>query len=95
LEPTPTKPTPVPVSRPVAPAAPSGLYLQIAALKDSAAARELALELRTAGFETEILSPSDDGLIRVISGPYDKRNDARTAAKKMSGLGVQAFLREF
>lgn len=89
------KPKPVPAAQSVAPAQPSGLYLQVAALKDRAAARDLELELRTAGFETEILSPSDDGLIRVISGPYGKREEARTVAKKMSEWGVQPFLRRF
>ncbi len=88
------KPTPVPAPKSV-PAAPTGLYLQVAALKDSAAARDLASELKTAGFETEILRPADDGLIRVISGPYDKRGEAKTAARKMSGWGIQPFLREF
>jgi cell division septation protein DedD len=88
------KPTPVP-ARPAASATPSGLYLQVAALQDFAAARDLESELKTAGFETEILSPSEDGLIRVISGPYAKRDEARTAARKMSGWGVQPFLREF
>lgn len=90
----PPAPKPVTVARSVAPAA-GGLYLQVAALKDSAAARDLESELRTAGFETEILSRSDDGLIRVISGPYDKRDEARTAARKMSEWGVQPFLRRF
>jgi hypothetical protein len=89
------KPMPVPAQRPVASAAPSGLYLQVAALKDSAAARDLESELRTAGFETKILGPSDDELIRVISGPYHERDEARTAAKKMSEWGVQPFLRTF
>lgn len=89
------KPTPVSTPRSVAPAAPEGLYLQVAALKDSAAARDLVSELKTAGFETEILSRSEDGLIRVISGPYDQRDEARRAAKKMSGWGVQPFLRKF
>jgi cell division septation protein DedD len=88
------KPTPVPARQSV-PATPSGLYLQVAALQDVAAARDLNSELRAAGFETEILKPSDDGLIRVISGPYSKRDQARTAARKMSGWGVQPFLREF
>ena len=88
------KPTPVPAAT-AAPPAPSGLYVQVAALKDSAAARDLESELRTAGFETEILSRSDDGLIRIISGPYDKRDQAKAAARKMSGWGVQPFLREF
>jgi len=96
VPPTPApKPAPVPTMRSVVPAAPGGLYLQVAALKDSAAARDLELELKTAGFETEILSRSEDGLIRVISGPYDKRDEARKAASKMSGWGVQPFLRKF
>lgn len=93
--PSPTRQTPGPTPRAVGPAAPRGLYLQVAALKDLAAARDLESELTTAGFETEVLSPSDDGLIRVISGPYDQRDQARTAARKMSEWGVQPFLREF
>jgi cell division septation protein DedD len=95
LEPPAPKPMPVPATRSVAPAAPGGLYLQVAALKDSAAARDLESDLRTAGFQTEILSPSDDGLIRVLSGPYGERDEARMAAEKMSELGVQPFLRRF
>ena len=94
LPPAAPKPTPI-SARPSAPATPSGLYLQVAALQDLAAARDLESELRTAGFETEILDPSQDGLIRVISGPYPKRDEARTAARKMSELGVEPFLREF
>ena len=94
LEPPAPKPT-APAPRSVAPAAPGGLYLQVAALRDSAAARDLESDLRTAGFETEILSPSDDGLIRVLSGPYGQRDEARMAAEKMSELGVQPFLRRF
>jgi len=94
VPPPPSKPTPV-SAQGSAPATPSGLYLQVAALQDFAAARDLESELKTAGFATEILNPSDDGLIRVISGPYDKRDEARTAAQKMSGWGVQPFLREF
>ena len=93
--PSPTRHTPGRKPRAVGPAAPRGLYLQVAALKDLAAARDLESELTTAGFETEVLSPSDDGLIRVVSGPYDKRDQARTAARKMSEWGVQPFLREF
>lgn len=89
------KPKPAPAMQTVAAAKPNGLYLQVAALKDRAAARDLELELRTAGFETEILSPSEDGLIRVISGPYAKRDEARAVAKKMSAWGVQPFLRRF
>ena len=85
----------VPPPRSVVPSTPSGLYLRVAALKDSAAARDLESELQTAGFETEILSPSDDGLIRIISGPYDQRDEARIAAKKMSEWGVQPFLLRF
>lgn len=97
LEPAaPPAPKPTPVStQQSAPAKPSGLYLQVAALEDFAAARDLESELKTAGFATEILNPSDDGLIRIISGPYSKRDEARTAARKMSGWGVQPFLREF
>ena len=88
------KPTPT-LTRQSPPAAPSGLYLQVAALQDSAAARDLNSELRAAGFETEILKPSNDGLIRIISGPYLEREEARMAARKMSGWGVQPFLRKF
>jgi cell division septation protein DedD len=96
VEVPPPAPKPTPVStQQSAPAKPSGLYLQVAALEDFAAARDLESELKTAGFATEILNPSDDGLIRIISGPYSKRDEARTAARKMSGWGVQPFLREF
>ena len=90
----PPKPTPASAQR-SALAKPSGLYLQVAALQDFAAARDLESELKMAGFATEILNPSDDKLIRIISGPYSKRDEARTAARKMSGWGVQPFLREF
>jgi hypothetical protein len=88
------KPTPVP-AQPSAPASASGFYLQVAALTDSASARDLSSGLKTAGFATEILNRSADGLIRVVSGPYDKRDQAQMAAKKMSEWGVQPFLREF
>lgn len=96
-------PAPQPVSEPkpiaaapsAAPAAPSGLYLQVAALKDRAAARELQSELKTAGFATEMLNPSEDGLIRVISGPYAQRDEARSVARRMAPWGVEPFLKRF
>jgi len=94
IPPPAARPSPVPPSR-SAPATPTGLYLQVAALQDSAAARDLRLELQEAGFETEILDSSDDGLIRIVSGPYGERSEARMAAKRMSELGVQPFLRKF
>lgn len=74
---------------------PKGLYLQVAALKDSSAARNLESRLRTAGFSTAIFEQGQDGLIRVISGPYEAMTEAQGAAGQMAGLGVKPFPRRF
>ena len=74
---------------------PSGLYLQVGALKDSVAARGLELRLRAAGSAVEVIDDSSDGLIRVISGPYTEMPQARIAAPEMSSLGVKSFPKRF
>lgn len=93
VETQPSAPKPTPVVK--VSTGPSGLYLQVGALKDSVAARGLELRLRTAGFAVEVIDDSSDGLIRVISGPYDEMPQARIAAKEMSSLGVKSFPKRF
>ena len=90
-QPSAPKPTPVVEVNP----GPSGLYLQVGALKDSVAARGLELRLRVAGFAVEVIDDSSDGLIRVISGPYAEMPEARIAAQEMSSLGVKSFPKRF
>jgi cell division septation protein DedD len=93
VETQPSAPKPTPVVK--VNTGPSGLYLQVGALKDSVAARGLELRLRTAGFVVEVIDDSSDGLIRVISGPYAEMPQARIAAQEMSSLGVKSFPKRF
>ena len=93
VETQPSAPKPSPVVK--VNTGPSGLYLQVGALKDSVAARGLELRLRTAGFAIEVIDDSSDGLIRVISGPYAEMPQARIAAQEMSSLGVKSFPKRF
>lgn len=90
-------PAPKPTPLPVAPVdvGPSGLYLQVGALKDAAAARGLEHRLRTAGFVIEVLKASDDGLIRVIVGPYDESVGAEADARELSRMRIRSFPKRF
>jgi hypothetical protein len=87
------KPTPVPVVAPTS--GPKGLYLQVGALKDTAAARGLESKLRAAGFAVDVIEGSADGLIRVITGPYEEMPDARDDAGEMTALGIRSFPKRF
>lgn len=90
-------PTPKPAPVPIAPVKlePSGLYLQVGALKDGAAAQGLEYRLRTAGFVVEVLDSSTDGLIRVLAGPYDEGVSAEADARELSRMGIRSFPKRF
>jgi hypothetical protein len=66
------------------------LYLQLSSSHNAAWAADLAQQLRRAGVEASVLPPeAEDGLHRVVLGPYATREEAEAAAR---GLGRPSFI---
>jgi cell division septation protein DedD len=77
---------------PVAPGLP--IYVQVGSTANEAWAQESARQLRTAGMQAGVLSPTTiDEPYRVVLGPYPTREAAEAAGRKL-GRPFWIFTRE-
>lgn len=91
---TPAPPVPPAVPPASAPPARTGWSVQVAAVKDSAAADRIVAQYRAGGYDSrQVRDP--DGLIRVRVGNYPDRTAAMAAATKIKAkFGGQPFVLE-
>ena len=71
------------------------LHYQVAALSRRQNAKKLADWLRNEGFLTTIQPAADDGLFRVLIGPFRNDRDAQSARDRLSKDGFQLMARRF
>ena len=96
-------PAPQPAAQPAPPSSPAPppavaapgaekFAVQVAALSNAAAARELAARLKKGGFNAyvEAVSSADSTLHRVRVGPFAGREEAQRAAEKLRAAGHKA-----
>jgi DedD protein len=90
---TPAVPPATPARPPAATEPPAEKFaVQVAALSNAAAAKELAARLKKAGFSTyvEAVSTAGSTLHRVRVGPFASREEAQRAAEKVKAAGNKA-----
>ncbi len=85
------EPAPEPQPAPAAPAATGDFTIQIAALRDRAAAEQLQQDLSALGLEA-YLEAMPRGLIRVRVGRFVTREDARATVTSLDAAGHQAIV---
>ena len=87
--------TPEVVTRPNATpdAAARSTHLQVAAGRDLKGAQRLARELAAKGYAAVVYSGGNDGLHRVIVGPYDGRSAAKAIQTKLKADGHNSLIR--
>ncbi len=81
--------------RPTKAAADARLHYQVAALKVRKNAKGLVDWLRTQGFPAQIHPASDDGLFRVLVGPFGHDQDAESAKQRLAKDGFAVMARRF
>jgi len=76
-----------------APAAPSGIMVQIAAISNPADADVLVGALQKRGYSVTARRVPSDPLIHVQVGPFSNRADAIAMRQKLLGDGYNAILK--
>jgi cell division septation protein DedD len=97
-EPAAAEPEPTPAveeAAAAAPAEPTGLHLQVSALKSRRAAAALQRRLERDGLPARTLDPVSDDLIRVVVGPAEDRETLGAWAAQLRGQGLQPFPKRF
>jgi len=77
---------------------PSGLLIQVGAVRGRGEASQLAETLRSRGYHAMVLTPAQvgagDSFFRVVAGPYKSHATAEAALKKLSREGYKPFIRQ-
>lgn len=77
---------------------PSGLLIQVGAVRGRAEAVQMAETLRSGGYHAMVLTPAlvgaGDSFFRVVAGPYKSHATAEAALKKLSREGYKPFIRQ-
>ena len=77
------------------PAEPTGLHLQVSALKSRRAAAALQRRLERGGLPARTLEPASDDLIRVVVGPTEDRETLGAWAAQLRSQGLKPFPKRF
>ncbi len=67
------------------------LHLQVSALKSRQAAKRLGRKLESEGFPVQVREPEADGLVRVLVGPVDDREQLAVMADRLREEGLKPF----
>jgi len=77
---------------------PSGLLIQVGAVRGREEASQIAETLRSSGYHALVLTPTQvgagDSFFRVVAGPYKSRASAEAALKKLTREGYKPFIRQ-
>jgi DedD protein len=77
---------------------PSGLLIQVGAVRSQREASKVAETLRSAGYPALVLTPAQvgakDSFFRVVAGPYKGHARAQAALKKLAKEGYRPFIRQ-
>jgi|GEM_PF-5363598 len=85
------EPSPAAQPAPPPPTAPGSLHLQVSALKSSQAAEKLGRKLESEGFPVQVRETGADGLVRVLVGPVEDREQLAAMADRLREEGLKPF----
>lgn len=86
-----SSPTAQPAPPRPSPTATGSLHLQVSALKSSQAAEKLGRKLESEGFPVQVRETGADGLVRVLVGPVEDREQLAAMADRLREEGLKPF----